>query len=212
MADKKEQSLTELPLIVSHLQEACYKINLTPVIEVILFITISYTCITISTLSYRFRYYIKYYLLVLRLRQQRLNRFLNNKQFAFDAFISCERKDAFWVKAHLLPALENEKTGLKFCVAQRDFLVGRTIIDNIMACINNSRKTIVVLSDNFFKSGWCMEELLISHHVSTVTMECSFNVNLHPKIMLRPDQFDPDLDKFKYLGSILKSSRFSCDI
>ncbi len=166
MAEKTKQPLSEMSVILSNLQETCYRINFTPMIDALLFITISYTIITISTLSYRFRYYIKYYLLVLRLRQQKLNRLLNNKHFAFDAFISCERKDAFWVKNYLLPQLENEQTGLKFCVAQRDFLVGSTIIDNIMGCINSSRKTVVVLSENFFKSGWCMEELLISHHVS----------------------------------------------
>ncbi len=170
MDHDSEVSLSQLPYILPRLQETCNPINFKPVIEAILFITISYTLITISTLSYRFRYYFKYYLLVLRLKKQKLNNILDNRQFAFDAFISCERKDAVWVKTNLLPMLENEKTRLKFCVAQRDFLVGSSIIDNIMNSINKSRKTIVVLSDHFFKSGWCMEELLISHHVS---IKCS---------------------------------------
>ena len=71
-------------------------------------------------------------------------------------------------KRYLLPKLENQDTGLKFCVAQRDFLVGKTIIDNIMDTISKSRKTILLVDGTFMESEWCQEELLLSHHVSTL--------------------------------------------
>ena len=71
--------------------------------------------------------------------------------------------------------LENQDTGLKFCVAQRDFLVGKTIIDNIMDTISKSRKTILLVDETFMESEWCQEELLLSHHVSTYPIfECHY--------------------------------------
>ena len=62
----------------------------------------------------------------------------------------------------------HSETSLKFCVAQRNFLVGATIIDNIMRAIYNSRRVILFISPNFLRSGWCKEELLIAHNVSAL--------------------------------------------
>jgi hypothetical protein len=39
----------------------------------------------------------------------------------------------------------------KLCIHQRDFVVGKPIIDNIIDCIAASRHTIIVLSNNFVK-------------------------------------------------------------
>ena len=55
--------------------------------------------------------------------------------------------------------------GLKFCLAQRDFIVGMSIVDNIIRCISLSRRTVFIISHQFIKSGWCMEELIIAHNV-----------------------------------------------
>ena len=77
----------------------------------------------------------------MRMRRERLDAMLgNNNEYLYDAFISCTREGVKWAKKYLLPKLENQDTGLKFCVAQRDFLVGKTIIDNIMDTISKSRK------------------------------------------------------------------------
>ena len=103
----------------------------------------------------------------MRMRRERLDAVLGkHNEYLYDAFISCTREGAKWAKKHLLPKLENKDTGLKFCVAQRDFLVGKTIIDNIMDTISRSRKTILLVDETFKKSEWCQEELLLSHHVS----------------------------------------------
>ena len=72
----------------------------------------------------------------------------------------------FWVKRNFLPKLENQQTGLKFCVAQSDFMVGATIIDNIVRSINQSRKIVNIISQKFLHTGWCKEELLIGHQES----------------------------------------------
>ena len=123
--------------------------------------------ITITTTCYRWRHYIKYLILRMRMRRERLQALIGREgQYDFDAFISCTREGAKWLKKHFLPKLENRDTGLKFCIAQRDFMVGKTIIDNIMDSINRSRKTILLVDETFIRSNWCQEELLLSHHVS----------------------------------------------
>ena len=45
-------------------------------------------------------------------------------------------------------------------------MVGATIIDNIVRSIDRSRKVVFIISQNFLKSGWCKEELLIGHQES----------------------------------------------
>ena len=123
--------------------------------------------VTIVTCCYRHRHYIRYILLRMRMRRERLDALLGRyNEYEYDGFISCTREGAKWAKRYLLPILENEETGLKFCVAQRDFIVGKTIIDNIIDTITKSRKTILLIDPTFVESKWCNEELLISHNVS----------------------------------------------
>ena len=130
-------------------------------------LAIHFTLVTLTTVLFCFRHFLKYLILKMRMRRERLDAVLGiNNEYLYDAFISCTREGAKWAKKHLLPKLENQDTGLKFCVAQRDFLVGKTIIDNIMDTISKSRKTILLVDETFKKSEWCQEELLLSHHVS----------------------------------------------
>lgn len=44
-------------------------------------------------------------------------------------------------------------------VHERDFTAGEYVCDNILKAITNSRKTLIVLSEDFLKSKWCMYEL-----------------------------------------------------
>ena len=126
-----------------------------------------FVVVTIITTWYRWRHYVKYILLRMRMRRERLQTLIGREgQYDFDAFVSCTREGAKWMKKYFLPKLENKATGFKFCIAQRDFIVGKTIIDNIMDSINRSRKTILLVDETFIKSKWCQEELLLSHHVS----------------------------------------------
>ncbi len=125
-----------------------------------------YAIITISTLSYRFRFYFRYQILVLRMKRLHLENILDEREWDFHAFVSCERHDAIWIKRSLLPNIENDNTGIRLCIAQRDFIVGSSIIDNIVQCTSRSRKVIIILSQNFLKSGWCLEEFMMAHNVS----------------------------------------------
>ncbi|XP_053288179.1 toll-like receptor 18 [Pleuronectes platessa] len=79
--------------------------------------------------------------------------------FTYHAFISYSHADADWVRDQLLPCLENSRNPYRLCIHERDFMPGRWIIDNIIENIENSRKSIFVLSRHFVNSDWCNYEL-----------------------------------------------------
>ncbi|KAL8613887.1 hypothetical protein ACOMHN_032877 [Nucella lapillus] len=83
----------------------------------------------------------------------------------YDAFVAYAHQDSDWVLGSLMTRLEDAEATLKgrkpckLCLHQRDFVVGKPIIDNIVDSIAASRHTIVVLTNSFVRSGWAMEEL-----------------------------------------------------
>lgn len=82
----------------------------------------------------------------------------------FDAFISYSSKDEAFVAEELAPVLENGDTRYTLCLHYRDFPVGAYIADTIVQAIESSRRTIMVLSENFIKSEWCRFEFKSAHH------------------------------------------------
>lgn len=82
----------------------------------------------------------------------------------YDAFISYNSSDELWVVNELLPNLEGNGSSLKLCLHHRDFEPGRYIIDNIVAAVYSSRKTICVVSRNFLSSEWCSLEIQLASY------------------------------------------------
>ncbi|XP_066301592.1 tetratricopeptide repeat protein 22-like [Branchiostoma lanceolatum] len=81
----------------------------------------------------------------------------HGQEFQYDFFVSHSSKDADWVNFALLPALEVESQ-FKGCVADRDFELGESVFDNIIHSIENSYKTLLILTPNFVTSEWCKYE------------------------------------------------------
>lgn len=82
----------------------------------------------------------------------------------FDAFISYSSKDEAFVSEELAPLLEHGDPSYKLCLHYRDFPVGAYIADTIVQAVESSRRTIMVLSENFIKSEWCRFEFKSAHH------------------------------------------------
>ena len=165
--DGAKQSLNRLPFIVSTLDSQCFGIEWLKLY--ISFGTFNFILITVICLLYRGRRTIKSLMNVywrLNALEEKINT-RDESKYLFSAFISCDHRDAkFFVYRKLLPNLEMNESKLKFCIAQRNFLVGATIIDNIIRAISKSRKCIFVVSQYFLTSKWCQEELMIAHQVS----------------------------------------------
>ncbi|OXB83778.1 UNVERIFIED_CONTAM: hypothetical protein H355_002990 [Colinus virginianus] len=82
----------------------------------------------------------------------------------FHAFISYSERDALWVKNELIPSLEKGEGSIRLCQHERNFIPGKSIVENIINCIEKSYKSIFVLSPNFVQSEWCHYELYFAHH------------------------------------------------
>ncbi|XP_073898556.1 toll-like receptor 6 [Castor canadensis] len=80
----------------------------------------------------------------------------------YHAFISYSEHDSAWVKSELVPCLEKEN--IRICLHERNFVPGKSIVENIINCIEKSYKSIFVLSPNFVQSEWCHYELYFAHH------------------------------------------------
>ncbi|XP_053314344.1 toll-like receptor 1 [Spea bombifrons] len=99
-------------------------------------------------------------------RVQRKNKNYQELQrdLVYHAFVSYSEHDSSWVKHTLLPNLEKNNSSLQICQHERNFVPGKSIVENIIDCIDKSYKSIFVLSPNFVQSEWCHYELYFAHH------------------------------------------------
>ena len=165
--DGRKETLNSIRSIISQLFSQCYSQRWLEIyigIEVLVLVLITVFC-----LAYRMRHEIWYMYLRIKLNRQKLAAVLNQKNYKYTAFVSCDHRDAkYFVIRRFLSNLETPQTKFKFCIAQRDFIVGATIINNIMAAMHNSRKIIFIISQYFLTSKWCKEELVIAHQVNYI--------------------------------------------
>lgn len=82
----------------------------------------------------------------------------------FHAFVSYSQHDADWVQDSLLPNLEGPAGGLRICHHEKHFVPGKTIVQNIISCVEKSRRSVFILSGHFVKSEWCHYELYFASH------------------------------------------------
>lgn len=111
----------------------------------------------------------------------------------YDAFISYSHKDEDFIVHELLPRLEN-KEGYKLCVHFRDFPIGASIADTIIDAVNNSRRTLMIVSNNFLDSEWCQYEFKTAHH--SVLKEKSKRIILILMEDVDSSKFDDDLQLY----------------
>ncbi|EDO64481.2 AGAP001002-PA [Anopheles gambiae str. PEST] len=72
----------------------------------------------------------------------------------YDAFISYSHKDEEFVTGQMLPRLESEELNFKICWHVRDFMPGEMIASQITKAVEDSRRTIIILSHNYLESVW----------------------------------------------------------
>ncbi|MBU7583219.1 MAG: toll/interleukin-1 receptor domain-containing protein [Nostoc sp. TH1S01] len=82
-----------------------------------------------------------------------------NQQYDYDVFISYSSADKDWVRNILLRRLEDK--GLRACIDYRDFDRGAPTVKEIERVIHVSRKTLLVLTPAYLKSGWTEFENLL---------------------------------------------------
>ncbi|XP_053548135.1 uncharacterized protein LOC128639905 isoform X1 [Bombina bombina] len=114
------------------------------------------------------------------------------KDDKYHLFISYSSGDSIWVYG-LIRKLEDTFPILKICYHERDFLPGKTIIDNMVESIQSSQKILMVLSPDFVRSRWCLFEANLSFF-----RDCMGHKAIIP-IMLRPCPMPLHLSHLTYL-------------
>ncbi|XP_078497235.1 uncharacterized protein LOC144753409 isoform X1 [Lissotriton helveticus] len=108
----------------------------------------------------------------------------------YHVFISFSSLDTSWV-LDLVGKLE--ATGLKVCYHGRDFVPGKLITENMVEAIEWSQKTLMVLSPDFVRSGWCLFEANLS-----LLKDCMERKPIVP-VMLKPCPVPLHLNHLTYI-------------
>ncbi|XP_048196519.1 toll-like receptor 4 [Perognathus longimembris pacificus] len=84
-------------------------------------------------------------------------------EMAYDAFVIYSSQDENWVRNELVKNLEEGVPPFQLCLHYRDFIPGVAIAANIIQeGFHKSRKVIVVVSQHFIQSRWCIFEYEIA--------------------------------------------------
>lgn len=117
----------------------------------------------------------------------------------FHLFVSYSSMDATWTHG-LIGRLEADHAGLRVCLHEQDFTPGRNILENMAECIHQSQKVLLVLSQDFVQSRWCLLEADLS-----LFGYCLERKPVIP-VLLRPCQVPLHLSHLTYLEAM--DSRF----
>ena len=97
----------------------------------------------------------------------------------YDVFLSYASQDSQYVEETLLAGLERpdraEAGRYKCLIHSRDWAPGTAIPDQILQSVENSRRTLIVLSNNYLQSMWSNMEFQAAH---VKTMEENIQVEL----------------------------------
>ena len=90
-------------------------------------------------------------------KKRKVQNFTRNKQY--DAFVCyCyEGQDPDFAEK-IIPQEPEEKHRFRLCIHRRDFKAGWDIKWNIMNAIRNSNSAIIIMSQDYINSLWCVEE------------------------------------------------------
>ncbi|KAM8753068.1 toll-like receptor 8 [Rhynchonycteris naso] len=117
------------------------------------FITIT---VMLAALAHHWFYWDVWFIYQVCLAKVKGYRSLSTSRTFYDAYVSYDTKDASvtdWVINELRFHLEeSEEKNVLLCLEERDWDPGLAIIDNLMQSINQSKKTIFVLTSKYAKS------------------------------------------------------------
>nr|XP_055065899.1 toll-like receptor 12 [Misgurnus anguillicaudatus] len=87
------------------------------------------------------------------------------EEVKYDAFVSYCSRDEAWVQEEMVPRLEEQgHLRLRLCLHNRDFEVGKGIVDNIAESIYSSQCTVCLISRCYLRSDWCGLEMRLATH------------------------------------------------
>ncbi|BFF94219.1 protein toll-like [Drosophila madeirensis] len=120
----------------------------------------------------------------------------------FDAFLSFTHKDEALIE-EFVDRLESGSHCFRLCFYLRDWLVGESIPLCISQSVNDSRRTIILMTNNFLKSTWGRLEFRIALHAIIQDRCKRLIVVLYPEVQSF-DDLDSELRTYMVMNTYLR--------
>ncbi|XP_045782937.1 protein toll-like isoform X2 [Maniola jurtina] len=120
-------------------------------------------------------------------------------EYEYDAFISFSHQDELYVINTLVPKLKSGRNPLKLCLHYENWVIGDFIPSQITRSVEQSRRTIIVLSEHFLKSDWAQMEFRAAHGRERLIV-------LMLDDLTSDKNLDPDLKAYVSTNTYVKAS------
>ncbi|CAI6366561.1 unnamed protein product [Macrosiphum euphorbiae] len=120
----------------------------------------------------------------------------------YDAFISFSHIDIELVEKHLVPGLEGGSSPFKLCLHYRDWVVGDWIPNQIARSVDESRRIIIVLSQNYLESVWGRTEFRTAYSSALNERRSRIIVILYKDISEK--DLDSELEAYLSMNTYIK--------
>lgn len=155
-------------------------------------------------LYYKYKYEIKVWLFAKGMLLWWITEDEMDRNKPFDAFISYAEKDKIFVENILIENLEKEPYPYRLCFHHRNWIPGEFISTQITTSVEQSKRTIIILSKNFLESLWGRMEFRTAHTAAMKEKRVRVIVVIYGDIDLNGD-LDVELKAYLKTNTYVKA-------